>query len=197
MPILPAEPDHFPDDLWTEANGTQHADSGWLWWCLHTKPRQEKAIARELRIQKIPYFLPLIVHEDRTPKGRKTRSVLPLFTSYLFLRGGDHERLLALRGNRLVRVIEVLDQERMDRDLRQIHRMLSSGLVVLAEPSPPVGARMRILDGPLTGVEGRVFRRGNRDRFVALVHFLGSGAMVELENWQVEQLPENEENSAC
>jgi transcription antitermination factor NusG len=191
MPILPAEPNLYPHDLWNVRDHDDSEGPGRLWWCLHTRPRQEKATARELRAQGIAYYLPQVVHEDRTPRGRRTRSVLPLFTSYVFLLGNERERLLALKGNRLVRVIDVADQTGLARDLRQIHQMLSSGLTVVSEPSPPVGARIRILTGPLTGLEGRVIRRGKRDQFVALVHFLGSGAAVDLEDWQVEQLAED------
>jgi transcriptional antiterminator RfaH len=192
MPILPAEPALYPADLWSADNPL--VDNGRAWWCLHTKPRQEKAVARELRIQKISFYLPQVVHEDRTPQGRKTRSVIPLFTSYLFLLGDERDRLSALKGNRLVRVINVVDQPTMDHDLRQIHQVLASGLAVIPEPTVPVGARVRILTGPLTGIEGTVIRRGKRDQFVAVVHFLGSGATVDLEDWQVEQLPDEVES---
>ncbi len=190
MPILPAEPDLYPTDLWQgfERNGGD--GPGRKWWCLHTRPRQEKATARDLRVQRIAFYLPQVVHEDRTPQGRKTRSVLPLFTSYLFILADDRERVQSMKGNRLVRVIEVGDQSGIDHDLRQIHQMLASGLAVASEPTVPVGARVRILTGPLTGIEGRVIRRGKRDQFVAVVHFLGSGATVDLEDWQVEQLPD-------
>jgi transcriptional antiterminator RfaH len=186
MPILPAEPDLYPPDLWeSEEPGEDR-----LWWCLHTKPRQEKATARDLRSQKLAYYLPQVVHEDRTPQGRKIRSIIPLFTSYLFLLGSDQERVLSLKGNRLVRVIDVADQDGLWHDLRQIHRMLASGLAVIPEPTVPVGARVRIQTGPLAGMVGKVIRRGKRDQFVAVVHFLGSGATVDLEDWQVEQLPD-------
>jgi transcriptional antiterminator RfaH len=192
MPILPAEPDLYPTDLWQGYNLNGGDGRSRKWWCLHTKPRQEKATARDLRSQKIAYYLPQVVHEDRTPQGRKTRSVLPLFTSYLFLLGDEQERVLSLKGNRLVRVIDVPDQGEMHHDLRQIHQLLASGLAVGAEPVVPVGARVRIQSGPLTGIVGRVIRRGKRDQFVAVVHFLGSGATVDLEDWQVEQLPDEE-----
>ena len=66
--------------------------------------------------------------------------------------------------------------------------MLSSGLPVSAEPMMPVGAKVRIATGPLTGIVGTVIRRGNRDQFVAVVQFLGRGATVDLEDWQVEQV---------
>jgi transcriptional antiterminator RfaH len=147
-------------------------------------------MARELRQRGLTFYLPQVTKEDRTPQGRKIRSVLPLFTSYLFLFGDPQERLAALRGNRLVNVLEVSDQDSLERDLRQIHTMLSSGLPVAPEPAVPVGARVRITTGPLTGVEGTVIRRGKRDQFVAVVHFLGRGATVDLEDWQVEQIAE-------
>jgi transcriptional antiterminator RfaH len=184
MPILPAEPDLYPDNLWQD--GPLRTSEGGRWWCLHTKPRQEKAAARDLRAREIMYYLPQVVRQDRTPQGRRIRSIIPLFTSYLFLLGDDRDRLEALKGNRLVNVLEVADQEGLTHDLRQIHQMLASGLVVTPEPVIPVGAKVRIASGPLMGIEGTVIRRGKRDQFVAGVHFLGRGATVNLEDWQVE-----------
>lgn len=186
MPILPAEPDLYPANLWQE----EAADSqqGRRWWCLHTKPRQEKATARDLRSKQVAYFLPQVIHEDRTPQGRKTRSIVPLFTSYLFLLGDERERVEAMRGNRLVNVLDVADQDHLAHDLRQIHQVVSSGLTVVPAPVVPVGARVRIKTGPLTGIEGTVTKRGKRDQFVAIVQFLGRGAAVDLEDWQVEQI---------
>ena len=54
MPILPAEPDLYPSDLWQGADLMEEASRGRLWWCLHTKPRQEKATARDLRSRPLP-----------------------------------------------------------------------------------------------------------------------------------------------
>jgi len=125
MPILPAEPDCNPPNLWDDQS--LPVDGDVCWWCLHTKPRQEKAIARDLRMQEIVYYLPQVVKEGHTPKGRKIQSVVPLFAGYVFINGDLNDRLNALRGHRLVKVLEVVDQESLTRDLRQIHTMLSSG----------------------------------------------------------------------
>jgi transcription antitermination factor NusG len=189
MPILPAEPDCFPPDLWENPASIEAKEEA-VWWCLHTKPRQEKAIARDLRVHGVVYYLPQMLKESRTPQGRKIQSVVPLFASYMFLNGNVNDRLTALRADRLVSVIEVVDQESLERDLRQIHSMLSSGLPVSTEDTVPVGATVRILTGPLTGMVGKVIRRAKRDQFVAMVRFLGRGAMVDLQDWQVEQVLE-------
>jgi transcription antitermination factor NusG len=191
MPILPAEPDYYPPDLWRNgaiAPADPIDGSTPCWWCLHTKPRQEKATARYLGSQHLAYYLPLYLHESRTPAGRKIRSTLPLFAGYLFLHGNQAARLAALQGNTLVRVLEVSPQDRLDSDLRQIHRLLSSGLSVSPEPTHPVGAAVRISSGPLTGLKGVIVRRERGDRFVAVVEFLNLGAAVQLEDWQVERI---------
>jgi transcription antitermination factor NusG len=188
MPILPPEPDCFPPDLL--ANGPSSApDDATTWWCLHTKPRQEKAIARELRKAAVAHYLPQARKESRTPQGRRIESVVPLFPSYMFLRGTPQDRQVALRGNRIVGILDVADQDALARDLRQVHTMISSGLVVSEEPTVPIGATVRIMNGPLTGLSGKVIKRANRDHFVASVRFLGRGATVLLQDWQVERIP--------
>jgi transcription antitermination factor NusG len=185
MPILPAEPDCFPPDLWDNSTWLSSKEDA-VWRCLHTKPRQEKATARELLEAGVTYYLPQAVKESRTPQGRKIRAVVPLFAGYLFLHGDPHDRLTVLRSHRLVSVLEVVDQEALARDLRQIDKMLKSGLVVTPEPTMPVGATVRILTGPLTGITGKVIRRGKHSQFVAVVNFLRRGATVDLQDWQVE-----------
>jgi transcription antitermination factor NusG len=188
MPILSAEPDSYPQNLWEDAAPLPVKPDG-QWWCLHTKPRQEKATARDLREQGVVYYLPQTVKESRTPQGRRLQSVVPLFAGYMFLYGDPRDRVAALRGNRLVNILEVVDQDGLVRDLRQVARMLSSGLTITAETMAPVGAKVRINTGPLTGIIGTVIRRGKRDQFVAVVHFLGRGATVDLQDWQVETVP--------
>jgi transcription antitermination factor NusG len=189
MPILPAEPDCYPPGLWDAYESLPVRDDA-VWWCLHTKPRQEKSTARNLRNQRIAYYLPQSVNESRTPQGRRIRSFTPLFAGYLFFHGDRHDRLEAIRGDRLVNVLEVSDQSSLVRDLRQVHQMLSSGLTVSSEPSVPIGASVRIISGPLTGMIGTVLRRANRDQFVVVVRFLGRGATVDLLDWQLEKVIE-------
>ncbi|WP_406695914.1 transcription termination/antitermination NusG family protein [Singulisphaera sp. Ch08] len=191
MPILPAEPEMYPDTLW---------DSEWLgaeedhrWWCLHTKPRQEKMLARVLRARGVAHYLPKVTQESRTPGGRKIESTIPLFPGYLFLYGDDHDRAEAIQGNHLANMLEIWDQEALERDLRGVHRMLSSGMAITAEPNLQVGDLVRILTGPLRGLIGTITRRNGRDKLVAVVHFLGRGAAIDLQDWQVEPVSDSTE----
>jgi transcription antitermination factor NusG len=183
MPILPAEPEMYPAHLWQ--GEVPKADSH-RWWCLHTKPRQEKMAARVLQKRRICHYLPQVKRVQRTPSGRKIQSLIPLFPGYLFLHGDDYQRVEANHGNHLANVLEVPDQEALERDLRQVHRMLSSGVPICPEPTFVVGDKVRILSGPLSGIVGTVIRRDGRDRFLATVNFLGRGATIELQDWQVE-----------
>jgi len=176
----------YPPDLWQGEAG--EIDPERPWWCLHTKTRQEKATARYLNSRGLTYYLPQVIQESRTPGGRKIRSLQPLFGGYVFFQGDNWQRVEALKSEKLNRVLEVSDQEGLVRDLRQIHQMLSSGLEVLPEPTHPVGSRVRILSGPLQGMVGTVYRRAQREQFVAVVWFLGRGATVELRDWQVEPI---------
>ena len=56
MPILSAEPALYPDDLF---HAEPSAPTEKRWWVIHTRPRQEKSLARHLRSRKSSFFLPL------------------------------------------------------------------------------------------------------------------------------------------
>jgi transcriptional antiterminator RfaH len=188
MPILKNECDFYPEDLWLHESETPCAPDGQLWWCLHTKPRQEKAVARDLRNAGMDFYLPQVVHKTRTPQGRQIQSLVPLFTSYLFLHGGAEAAAAVVWGGRVVNVLQISDQESIRQDLLRIHRLLSSGLPIGQEKRIESGTIVRINSGPLAGLEGTVSRRSNGDHFVAIVGFLSQGASVELQDWQVEPI---------
>jgi transcription antitermination factor NusG len=109
MPILAREPDFYPFNLW-ENCAPSSSDDECTWWCLHAKPRQEKAIAREVHNAEVAYCLPQAKKDGRTPQGRRIESIVPLFPGYMFLRGKEQDRPLALRGDRIVAILEVPDQ---------------------------------------------------------------------------------------
>lgn len=75
-------------------------DLSGMWWVAHTKARFEKAFACDLLAHDIDYFIPM-VNRVRVTSGKKRRSLLPLFASYLFFCGTDKDHYTAMTTNRL------------------------------------------------------------------------------------------------
>src|SRR5262249_20605286 len=147
MPILQAEPHLFPSHLLAEDVPPPESEDR-DWWVLHTKPRQEKSLARELYRREIPFYLPLAAQRNRI-RGRILTSHLPLFPSYVFLFGHPDERVTALATSRIVRTLRVPDQLRMQRDLRQVSRLIASGKSLTLENALRPGMMVEITSGPL------------------------------------------------
>jgi len=150
------------------------------WWLVHTKPRNEKALAGDLGRMGIGYFLPL-ARVKRRYSGRTVHAELPLFPGYLFLCGGDDERYATLCTNRAANVIAVSDQDRLRADLMQVFRVTASDEPVDLYPGIRSGRRCRVIRGPLKGLEGVVIRRRDICRVYVAVEVLGQSAEVEID----------------
>jgi transcription antitermination factor NusG len=185
MPLLPMEPCVFPDDLLTAP--TQQPDDGSRWWVLHTRPRAEKALARKALAQGLHYFLPLSKRQWRS-HGRSFCSYVPLFTGYLFLRGDADTRRQALETNLVAGCLPVSDQEQLQVDLSRVYHLMISGAPLTQEAWLEPGARVEIVAGPLTGMEGTILSHGKNLKVYVAVHFLRQGVSAEVENWMIRPL---------
>lgn len=179
MPILLAEPCRYPEDLFSGRDAP-----GESWWLLHTRPRAEKAVARALHSGGVSYFLPTF-EKKRKANGRIQISRIPLFNGYLFLRGTARHRLAALETNKLVNCIPIVDGERIRAELEAIHRVMNCDLPYGPERELVPGTPVKILHGPLAGIEGRYRRDGKRLSIVVEVRMLNRGVFVEIEPWMV------------
>ena len=179
MPILPSEPNRFPEGLFLDTNLVV---SGRLWHVLHTRPRQEKSLARYLLHRSIPFYLPLISRRRRSG-GRTLTSYVPLFSGYVFLLGDGAERLDALSTHRVARSLPVLDQPGVWRDLRQIDCLIASGAPVTPEDRLQPGMAVEIQSGPLAGLRGKIIRSASGRRFVVQVDFIQKGASALLDDY--------------
>src|SRR5947199_1270269 len=111
MPMLPPEPNQYPENLFAGPHGFGSR----VWWVLHTKPRQEKSLARQLHQAAVPFFLPL-ASRRLWIRSRETVSYAPLFPGYLFLFGNGEARLKALSTNRVATALTVPNQQRLWQD---------------------------------------------------------------------------------
>jgi len=179
MPLLAQEPTVSPHDLFDLGQETFASDS--QWWVLHTRPRQEKALARQLLEHRASFYLPIVSKRVRQ-NGRNLTSHIPLFPGYLFLLANREQRSAAMTTNRIVQTLIVPSQETLWRDLRQVHRLISSGAPVTPEERLGPGSPVEISSGPLAGLRGKIVRTASGRRFVVEVDFIQRGASVLLDD---------------
>ena len=113
-----------PPAIWPEEKSIR--DFVGLWWVAHTKSRNEKALAHDLIQKNIDYFLPMCwkIHHTR---GRKIRSLLPLFGGYLFFCASENRRLDVLKTNRVANIITVRDPAKLLEQLLIIEHAFRAG----------------------------------------------------------------------
>lgn len=147
---------------------------------LHTKPRQEKAVARYLRAAGLFFYLPLM-ERVTLMRGRKLRSRVPLLPGYIFLSGDLEDAYGAVLTKRVCQIIRVSEQERLVHELQQIWEALDRGADLFRCPFAVVGARCRVAQGPFEGIEGVVSSRLGPSRLALQVRMLGGGALLEID----------------
>jgi transcriptional antiterminator RfaH len=162
------------------AAGFFPADPLDVWFVLRTKSRQEKILANELRSRGIDSFLPIITC-TKYYGGRKASVELPVFPGYLFLRGDMDQAYDADRTRRVAQIIKVNDQDRLDRELRNIHLALSGGAPLDPFPYLRAGVSVEVREGPVRGLRGIIEAGGRRDRLILQVDILGRAVSLEID----------------
>lgn len=186
MPILAAETDIYPEDLLTRDEQAVCEDH--RWWAAYTCSRQEKQLMRSLIGLEVPCYCPTVPHRFRSPAGRLRTSYLPLFSNYVFIYADGFNRHRALTTNLILKTIEVEDGAQLAKDLRQIRRLIQLGLPLPIEARLQPGCKVRIKSGPLGGVEGTVVKRQGESFLFVAVNFLQQGALLKIEDYDVEQI---------
>lgn len=150
------------------------------WIVLHTRSRQEKALARDVRAMGTACWLPLI--ETVRYYGRhKVRVNLPLFPGYLFIKGTLEQAYAADRTRRVAQVLRVPDQERFGRELMMIHRVLHAGGELEPHPFLSVGTWAEVTAGPFRGTVGLVNEALKNGRLILQIQALGQASSLEIE----------------
>lgn len=172
-----------PPVIWPEDKTVR--DFKGSWWVAHTKARNEKALAWDLLRKNIQYFLPLTwkVHKN---KNRTLRSLIPLFSGYLFFCGVEEDRLEVLRTNRVAGLINVKDADIFINELFSIEKALVSGVSLKPHKFISAGQRCRVVAGPLLGAEGIVVKEKDQTRLIMQVDILGQATSVEIEYDMIE-----------
>ncbi|MDR7435540.1 MAG: transcription termination/antitermination NusG family protein [Armatimonadota bacterium] len=167
---------------------------GKKWYVMQTKPHNESRVIThiKLRTQEVDVFLPKI-EVVRKRRGRRIRSLEPLFPSYLFVymhlnpatwqavRWAPGVRRILGDGESPLEVPEGLIQTIWE-------RVAPLGFVRVGLNLTP-GMRVRVKNGPFAGFEG-IFERptSRKERVRVLLEFLGSLRPVEIDPLDLEQV---------
>ena len=153
---------------------------GVRWRVLHTRSRQEKAVASLLEAAGVEHYLPLI-EKIRVYRRSKRIVQAPLFACYVFVRGTREEAFFGSSTGRVARVIESDDQERLESELGSLRRALEVERTLDPYPFLTKGRLVRVTAGPLRGVEGLVDMYQQPRRLVLQIQTLGQAASLEID----------------
>jgi len=184
MPILDAEPSVYPDNLLDELAVT---DTERCWWVVYTRARQEKALARQLHALGVPFYLPLVPKVSMMG-GRRVKSLLPLFSSYVFMFGDDVERIKTCDTKRVAHMFAPSSAQYVTRDLRYVRSLIELGVPLTVEARLLPGQRVRVKHRALLDVEGVIVSRRGGDQLVVAVNFLQQGVSILIDDFQVEPI---------
>lgn len=157
------------------------------WNVAYTRPRQEKALARDLLAREVPFYLPM-ARKTLVYGKRKVASQLPIFPSYVFFYSTEEERVRALQTNRISQILNVPDSLQLHCDLIRLEQLIASGAPLTVESQLTAGHRVRIRRGPLAGLEGTVLVRRGITRLLVAVDFLQQGASVAIDDYVLERI---------
>jgi len=159
-------------------------------WCaVYTRHQHEKAIAQMLSAKGLEVFLPLY-SATRRWKDRTMHLSLPLFPCYLFLRGMRERRLSVVTTPGIVSILGFNGEPAVipESEIESVRRMVEWGKRVEPYPFLRCGDRVRVISGPLQGLEGILVRKKSFYRLVLSVEMLERSAAVEVDVSVVERV---------
>lgn len=153
-----------------------------LWYVVYTNANHEKRVTHQLESRSVEHFLPLY-ESGRRWKDRRVRLHMPLFPGYVFVKLALRDQLQILQIPGVVRLVSFnghptsLPQE----DIEAIRNCLDRGHQVEPHPYLRAGRRVRVMSGPLRGLEGIILRRKNKTRFVLSFELILRSVAVEID----------------
>lgn len=157
------------------------------WYATYTRSRHEKVVAQQLKDRDIETFLP-VYRSWRRWKDRRKAIDSALFPSYVFVHIASQERMRVLQVPGVVHLVEFQGQlaSLPEHEIDSLRRGLEHQ--VYAEPHPylRIGRRVRVINGPLSGVEGILARKDERSRIVISIDAIMRSIAVEIDVTDVE-----------
>jgi transcriptional antiterminator RfaH len=153
--------------------------SDYYWLVCHTKPRCEKKFAALMAAEKFEHYLALV--KSVRHYAQQTKSFTkPLFPGYVFAKVPIVEKSRIYQQDLLARAITVTDEAKFLRQLADVKSIVDSGFEFSVMPLFTKGRAVKIIGGPLFGLEGFVDDPANPQGVVISVDVLQQGLLVKV-----------------
>lgn len=158
------------------------------WYVMHVKPRAEKVVFKYLEKYGYWRYLPLYTKVAKIQR-RKVRRSLPLFPGYVFAKLDAMERVRMLQTNHIVRMIEAASPRELVHQLRQVmHAAKNTTQLKVLARLYKAGDYVRVVSGPMRGMEGFVKYDGDTAKVCLNVDILGLGVEVAVDPDTIEKI---------
>ena len=158
------------------------------WLVCHTKPRCEKKFAALMKAEKFEHYLPLVDSVRKYAQQTK-KFTKPLFPGYVFAQVPAEKKARVYQQDLLARAITVEDVPKFLRQLADVKAIVASGFELSVMPLLTKGRRVKIIGGPLHGLEGFVDNPANPQGIVLSVDVLQQGLLVKVPAENLQPLP--------
>ena len=167
---------------------SRQSNSG-AWYALYTRHQHERSVANLLAGKGFQTFLPLYSTVHRW-KDRRKHLLLPLYPGYVFLRDRLDRKLTIMMTPGVHSMVGTTDgpEPIPDFEIDVVKRIIESSLTVEPHPFLRDGDRVRVMYGPLEGIEGILLRKKNSLRLVMSVEMLMKSVAVEIDAFMVERI---------
>ena len=169
-------------EIWNGLNGLQ-------WFAVWTRSRQEKCAASMLETLGIPHYLPLKTEIHQWSDRKQTVNV-PLFSGYLFVRIdlAKRSRLEVLNASGIAGFVgnPTGPLPIPDHQIEGIRTVLETRTECSVLPLLNEGDRVRVIRGPLAGVEGRLVRSNSSSRLSISIEMIQKSLLVNVSRQDVE-----------
>jgi transcriptional antiterminator NusG len=170
---------------------TEKYPSGAQWFALWTRSRQEKASAAVLETLNITCFLPL-KSEVRQWSDRNQTVQVPLFSGYLFVRMNPTKdsRLQVLKTPGIAGFVgnNAGPLPIPDKQIDDIRTVLTQRADCSILPLLEEGDLVRVVRGPLAGVEGQLLQSNSATRLLISIEMINKTLSVKVLREDVERL---------
>ncbi len=159
------------------------------WFAISTRYKHEKKVKRLLEYKGYTVYLPL-KWQVRSWKDRTAKVGLPLFTCYVFVFVDLKHQWDILNTTGVVNFVAfenrpvVIPESQID----LMRTVLSANRVVKAEPKFKSGMGVKVVDGPLRGLQGIYLKSRDRCRLLIAIDNFDQNLSIEINAQEVVPL---------